>query len=427
MVGQPQRDLGDLAGPVIHLDAEHLVHIDAGHDGADQLPGVVAAIPRPQRIQFQPPQFAIGNHEEVAAAAGGVEDPHAAQAPEQRIEPPRIPARRRQFGPQRVQEKRVQAFQDVLFGRVVLAAPPALRAILDGLEQAAENGGRDAGPIDLAAFQQRGAHGGIGFRHRAGGSEQPTIHIGKGAQALIHRLLPRILRLRQRDMDAADQRADIGAILRGALFDQFPEGAGFEDAGAVGEQAEQRPHHPQVEVPAPEPVILQQVMQRAELFSGFLVHRVARGFPPRGVAADEAEQPDPPRQVPQHEFLGRRPGFHVEDAKAREVGHDDVARQFMVAQAGEVVARLAGGRVEVLAPRFVLDEHHPFPEVVDAPPAADGQQAADRLFEGADAASVDAEDVEEVLPEGLRVGLLAACVPVFEDKGLRALANFVEG
>jgi hypothetical protein len=73
----------------------------------------------------------------------------------------------------------------------------------------------------------------------------------------------------------------------------------------------------------------------------------------------------------------------------------------------------------------VLDQHHAFPQEVDAPAPGGAQQVADGAFEAADAAGVQAEGVEEVLPKGLRVGPFAAGGAIFGDEALGALPDFV--
>jgi hypothetical protein len=56
----------------------------------------------------------------------------------------------------------------------------------------------------------------------------------------------------------------------------------------------------------------------------------------------------------------------------------------------------------------VLDQQHALPEAVDAavPELVAGPRDGDLLFERCDAAAFDAEDVEEGVPETLRLGAL---------------------
>ena len=71
VVDQPQRDLGDLRREFLDLDAVELVDVDA-----DQLVDVeellAAGVAGAQHFEFQQAQFAVGDDEEVAAAAGRI-------------------------------------------------------------------------------------------------------------------------------------------------------------------------------------------------------------------------------------------------------------------------------------------------------------------------------------------------------------------
>ena len=70
-------------------------------------------------------------------------------------------------------------------------------------------------------------------------------------------------------------------------------------------------------------------------------------------------------QIGEREIRAARMLVQVVEAETGEVGDEDVAREIAVFQAGEIVEGLAGGAVQVLAPRLVLDQQHPFPEQVD--------------------------------------------------------------
>lgn len=94
----------------------------------------------------------------------------------------------------------------------------------------------------------------------------------------------------------------------------------------------------------------------------------------------------------------------VVEAEAREIGDQHVTRQFLFLQAGEIVGALLVGAVEVLAARLMLYEQRPLPEQVDV--AVLAVDLLDALLEAGDAAPRYAEELEERIPKGFRVGVL---------------------
>ena len=75
MLGQPKREHGDFVGEIVQLDAVKLVEADlAAEDGVavDFFNGF-------EDFDFEAAQFFVGDNQEIAAAAGGVEDFDVAQ------------------------------------------------------------------------------------------------------------------------------------------------------------------------------------------------------------------------------------------------------------------------------------------------------------------------------------------------------------
>ena len=70
-----------------------------------------------------------------------------------------------------------------------------------------------------------------------------------------------------------------------------------------------------------------------------------------------------------------------------------------------------------------LAEHAPRPEQINEAPIAG--ELFHRLFEGGDGAAADAEDVEELVPEGLALGGFAGFAFPFPGKSDGAVANLV--
>ena len=77
----------------------------------------------------------------------------------------------------------------------------------------------------------------------------------------------------------------------------------------------------------------------------------------------------------------------------------------------------------------MLDQQHALPEAVDAAVLElfAGARQLDLLFEYGDAAALDAEDVEEVVPEALRLGALRGlALPLARERD-RARLDLVPG
>ena len=84
MLGQPEGEHGDLVRKVEQLDAVELA--DAyyrPHDRADGALTPIAKLLQTEDIHLQQAERLIGDDEEVAATAGGVEEFHAADAVQQ--------------------------------------------------------------------------------------------------------------------------------------------------------------------------------------------------------------------------------------------------------------------------------------------------------------------------------------------------------
>lgn len=91
----------------------------------------------------------------------------------------------------------------------------------------------------------------------------------------------------------------------------------------------------------------------------------------------------------------------------------------------DVVEGLGFSGFEAGPGAFMLDEEFAFPEQVDE--AVGAAEALDGLFKGGDEAALNAEDVEELVPEGLLVGLFAfGRGPIAREEG-GAVANFIPG
>ena len=109
--GDPGRKLADL-DPVelVHIEPGQRTHVESGRDRARLLVPFVFEN-RPDHFQFQAPQFTVGDHQEVAAAAGRIEERQLAEPLLERPEPRQAPtAERLDLGellPEVVEEERL--------------------------------------------------------------------------------------------------------------------------------------------------------------------------------------------------------------------------------------------------------------------------------------------------------------------------------
>ena len=80
MVGQPERDFGDARRELFDLDAVELVDVELGElvDGVERH-FVLCAVQFEEDFEFEFAEFPVGDDEEVAAAAGRIEEAEFAE------------------------------------------------------------------------------------------------------------------------------------------------------------------------------------------------------------------------------------------------------------------------------------------------------------------------------------------------------------
>ncbi len=112
--------------------------------------------------------------------------------------------------------------------------------------------------------------------------------------------------------------------------------------------------------------------------------------------------------------------FQIGQGEGLEVADEDVARDFRVLQPGQIADGLIPGLDHVGAGRLVLGQQDAGPEQVDA--AVAGVRQLDPRLEGGAAATPVAEDLEQLVVEGLRLAPLVglACPALGECGGARA-------
>ena len=119
----------------------------------------------PVDLRLDGPHFLVGDDEEIAGAAGGVEDPDPGDALAQVEQLAGIVPRLRPAGAQVVKKERVEHLEDVRHAGVVHAERAALLVIGDGLDHGAENVGVDLRPVETADVEEIGARDPAEARH----------------------------------------------------------------------------------------------------------------------------------------------------------------------------------------------------------------------------------------------------------------------
>ena len=159
MVHQPHGHFGDAGGPFADLDAVELSPRPPWRDCGCRNFLLAGCAEFLEDFEFEQAQFAVGDDEEVAAAAGGVEECELAEflvkVLQARLRRGAVVFDAFEFGAQVVEEQGADDFEDVALAGVVRADLAPLLGLHHGLKERAEDGGRDARPVETAAGQQR--------------------------------------------------------------------------------------------------------------------------------------------------------------------------------------------------------------------------------------------------------------------------------
>ena len=239
-----------------------------------QLRAGLAAVEQLEHFDFQQAQFAVGDDEEVAAAAGGVEK---AQARKFLVEAPQfglVAFDALKFGAQIVQEQRADDFEDVAFAGVMRADLPPLLRLHDGLKERAENGGRNARPVEARAGEQRVAHVAVEIGEAEIFGEQLAVDVGKCGERFVEVLLALLRRRVEHFKEAREVHARVRAVGGGAVLEVELKGFALENAGVLGEEAKEDADEKAFEVVARVAAGFERVVKVAHDFGGFDVDGV---------------------------------------------------------------------------------------------------------------------------------------------------------
>ena len=425
VVGQPHRHLGDLGRELLDLDAVKLVHVDPQE--VEHMAHPLAELAgRAQHVQLDPAQLAVGHHQEVAAAAGRVQKVQRLQPLVELEQLVLVASDGGQLGAQLVEKQRADQAQDVGLAGVVRAqfsAPGCGVELHHLLEHRAEDRRRDLAPLDTRQRDQLASHLGVEGRRVHALLEQAAVDVLECGVVLGQRPLPFVRRPIECGEQGVEHGADVRAVNAGVELDQVGKQVfGLEDAGVVGEQAEQQADEKHLQRVAVVTVTLQGVVQLTHGVGGAAVDRVFVAYSLFAVAGDEVEQVDLAWQVFQREAV-HAVLFEVMQLEVPEVTDQDVARQFVVAQARKVVDRLPVGARQILAPTLLLHQQRALPEQVDIAIAL--VEFFDALLEARHLAALHAKDLEKGVEKTLGLGVFVLCVLPLAGKVLGAVTNLV--
>ena len=337
-----------------------------------------------------------------------------------------------ELGVEFVEEEGPDQLEDVPFGGVMGADLAAFAVVEDALEEGAEDGGGNAGPVEAAGGEEAVAH----VAGEAGGLdgvlEEVAVDVGEGGEVFVEGGDALVGRGVEHFEEVVELGAEVGAVFAGAVFDEQVELGGFEDAGIVGEEAEEEPDEEPFQGRAPVVARFHGVVQFGHERGGLEVGRVFLAEAVGLLADEEGEMLDVAVQVVEGEFdhgVSLIFGFEVVEHHAGEIGHDHVAGDFVVpvhgGEFGDILEGLGLGLAEVLPGAFVFGEERARPEEVDA--VIGVFQAFDFFLEGGQEPAFFAEDGEELVPEGLGLGAFIADMAPLPRELYGPLTDFVPG
>ena len=405
VVHEPHGHLGNAGREFLHFDAVGLVYLHAGIQG--QVHGLAArhlgcelAL---QNLLFQQAQLAVRHHQEVAAAAAGVEEAQALQAAMQLVEALAVLAGLGQLLAQLIQKQPLNHLENIGLRGVVRPQVAPLHGVRNTLKQRPKDGRRNPGPVEVRAPDELGAQGHIKGRKREELREQRAIDVRQRLVVGRQVLLPLVGRLVEHRKPLRQLGAHVGAVGAGVVFEEQLEGVFLEDGRVFGKQTEQDAHEQHFQLVAVVAAAQQGVVQLTHQLGRLNVGGVLGAVLALLVAREEREQVQVLVELLQREVVA---GVFVEvvEAEAGEVGDEDVLGQLVVLEAGEVVFGLLHGLFQVAPPAFVLHEQGALPEQVHEalPPI----ELLDGHLKRGHAPPLDIEHMKKLNPERLGVGAL---------------------
>ena len=223
----------------------------------------------------------------------------------------------------------------------------------------------------------------------------------------------------------AEPSAEVRTVFPRAILQQIEEDVpGFEDAGIVGEEAENDADEEPLQIVPLVARGFERVVEVAHPFGGLDVDRVLILERALLYAEDEAELLHMSGQV------FERKGYvlvfvQVIECERPEIAQQDIARQIGILEAGEVGESLRFGFPEVAPRAFLFHEQDPLPEEVDEPALV--AQQLHGFLERRHPPHGHSEYVEKVPVEKLRFALFVAGAFPLAGELRRTGAYFIPG
>lgn len=273
VVDEPHGYFGNAGGELFVFDAVELVYIEP-YNLADVEIALSVRVERFEYFKFEQAQLAVGDDEEVAAAAGRVEKLQGAELLLELGELVAVVFEAVKFVPQLIQEQRFDELEDIRFAGVMGTEVAAFLRVHHTLEHGAEDGGRNLAPVDITAVEQGLAHlpveAGIGQYF----FEQFAVDVREGSQVFVEVFEALFWRRIEHLEELLDFGGQVAAVFAGALFDEILELLFVEDRGVFGEEAEQDAHEVHFERVTGIADFFEAVVQGAHQFGGFDIGRI---------------------------------------------------------------------------------------------------------------------------------------------------------
>ena len=214
VLGQPEGERGCVAGVLVYLYAVELREGDVAereHRGTkfhETLPD----------FNLQLTETLVGDDEEVAGAAGRVEELNLAHPDQQGVEGLGIVARAQEFGSEVVQEEGLDDLHNIGHRGIMDAQLGTVFRGDDGLGHRTEDVGIDFAPLVFPALDHQEPGAATEDRDGIALEEEPAVDIGKIGNDFVGLLLPESFVVRGHyDKEAVDEIGQVGAVDRWLL------------------------------------------------------------------------------------------------------------------------------------------------------------------------------------------------------------------
>ena len=165
----------------------------------------------------------------------------------------------------------------------------ALARLHDGLEEGAEDSGRDAGPIEARTGKKSFTHIAVEICKIESFGEEVAVYVAESREGFIEVPLAFFLGSVEDIEEAGEMKAEVGTVGGGAVLEKKGEGLPLEDAGVFRKQAEENADEKTFELVAGVTAGFEGVVETTHDFDGLEVNRVLFGKLVLFVTGNESE------------------------------------------------------------------------------------------------------------------------------------------